>query len=443
LTAAPPQDLDAEAAVLGSCLLFGARGVRAAAEEGLRPDDFYREQHAVVFAAMVRLEDRGEEVDHLTVIGQLRSEQKLTAAGGRAGVEMHAASAPEAGNIRQYARMVVESAKWRGRQVAGRRQLQAVETRDEDEWTAAVADADAADRGAMESIVDPADDFMAWYQSDRRGLPTPFEELTRAIGGGFLPGETSVLGGWPGFGKTVFGDQCVLKAREAGARCHVYVSEMQTAARTARMVARMSGVPWHAIRDRKANSDQWRRMIKVLPDLPATYDMIAGWPVERLCRHIRRNGWDFCIVDSASRIPHRDTQELARASGALADVAMQTGCHIILVVQLNLERAKGAVRPSPTGRDLLGTGAWFQDARNVLFVHRAQRVEKDGGEERAIALNHGHVYADKATHGEPAQSWVAVTFDTARMRYVERETAASSNGSLTHPKDAKGEEMVF
>lgn len=75
-----PNDLEAEQAVLGSMLLdsdaaFGAMEV-------LKPDNFYREEHKIIFTAMVNLFGRTEPIDVITVKDELSLMGKLDVCGG-------------------------------------------------------------------------------------------------------------------------------------------------------------------------------------------------------------------------------------------------------------------------------------------------------------------------------------------------------------------------
>jgi DnaB helicase-like protein len=71
-TTVPPHSLDAERSVLGALLVLGDELLEPiAAEDQLRPEHFYRDQHALVFAAMLALHQRHEPIDTLTVCNQL------------------------------------------------------------------------------------------------------------------------------------------------------------------------------------------------------------------------------------------------------------------------------------------------------------------------------------------------------------------------------------
>src|SRR5580698_10192098 len=64
---APPHNIDAEESVLGEILLSERAMYSLVIEEGLRAEDFYRERHRVIFAAMLGLYERSEAIDTVTV----------------------------------------------------------------------------------------------------------------------------------------------------------------------------------------------------------------------------------------------------------------------------------------------------------------------------------------------------------------------------------------
>jgi replicative DNA helicase len=106
------ENLQAEESVLGAVLLSDT-ALPALVEEGLRREDFYREQHRLIFAAMLDMHERGEPVDALTLVARLDRTGRLEDAGGRAAIELLASSVPQVGSYRQYARIVIDAARER------------------------------------------------------------------------------------------------------------------------------------------------------------------------------------------------------------------------------------------------------------------------------------------------------------------------------------------
>src|SRR5579859_7857300 len=76
----PPQNLEAEQAVLGSMLI--ERPAVEKAGEILKPEDFYRDAHRFIFEAMMALAERDEPVDLITLPEELNSRNLFESVGG-------------------------------------------------------------------------------------------------------------------------------------------------------------------------------------------------------------------------------------------------------------------------------------------------------------------------------------------------------------------------
>jgi replicative DNA helicase len=107
----PPQNMEAEQGVLGSMLLD--RDAIAIVVEGLRPEDFYRDAHRVIFEAMLELFERGEPVDLITVTNRLAGMGKLDDIGGSAYLASLPNVVPTAANADFYAGIVLEKSMLR------------------------------------------------------------------------------------------------------------------------------------------------------------------------------------------------------------------------------------------------------------------------------------------------------------------------------------------
>src|SRR3954452_16313258 len=108
--AAPPHSLAAEESVLGAILLTDATLYGLVIHEGLKPEDFYRRRHAVIYEGMLELYGASEPVDALTVTEHLERMGRLEDAGGAAYIDGLAMATPNAANARHYAEIVKERA---------------------------------------------------------------------------------------------------------------------------------------------------------------------------------------------------------------------------------------------------------------------------------------------------------------------------------------------
>src|SRR5690625_3214898 len=104
----PPHNIEAEQAVIGA--IFLEPEAFASASELLMPDDFYRAGHQRIFATMMKLSDKGEPIDLVTVTTLLSNEHTLDEVGGVSYLTDLAGSVPTAANIEYYSKIVEEKA---------------------------------------------------------------------------------------------------------------------------------------------------------------------------------------------------------------------------------------------------------------------------------------------------------------------------------------------
>lgn len=111
----PPHSIENERAVLGCILLDGAVGGRIwpAILQSLTPDSFYREQHSIIYAAMLALNDRDIPCDLLLIVEELERRGQLEKA-GNADYLTQLALAPQSHfNGSYYAEIVARKAEAR------------------------------------------------------------------------------------------------------------------------------------------------------------------------------------------------------------------------------------------------------------------------------------------------------------------------------------------
>ncbi len=224
----PPQDLEAERAVLGSILLDNEAAYVAI--ELLQADDFYRPAHAQVFTAVVELTTRSEPIDVVTLSSALSAKGQLEGIGGLAALVGLSESVPTSANIKHYGELVRKKAMLR-RLIAAATQIVR----------------DAYDSPNPEEQVDVAEKMIFDIAKDkaRQGI-TPISEIVatafklieklaeekRAITGvgtgifgldkltaGLQPSDLIIVAGRPSMGKTAFSLGIALHAAtSAGAK---------------------------------------------------------------------------------------------------------------------------------------------------------------------------------------------------------------------------------
>jgi len=221
---APPHSLEAEQSVLGGILLSDRAMYGLVIEEGLKPEDFYRERHRLIYESMLLLYRDSEPIDVLTVSEHLRAAGKLEEAGGKAAIDELTGGVPGLGGIRRYAQIVREHALMR-RLLTTTYEIQASVLNHE------AAPRDLVERAERAMLEVAHDDRQKDFRSideilveelkkmeklsregtSLTGTPSGFRDLDD-ITGGFQPGNLIVIAARPSMGKCNSGSTLVYDA---------------------------------------------------------------------------------------------------------------------------------------------------------------------------------------------------------------------------------------
>lgn len=216
----PPQNLEAERAALGAMLLN--RQAVAIGIESLRATDFYRPEHAKVFAAISVLARKGNPVDLVTVVDELRRLKVLKDVGGEGSVAAICDSVASVANAEYYCRIVAEMSGLRECIEAGEEiQRMAYDT------TRPARDIIARaheriyklyrlrEKSGWQQLAEGLGKFFAKLDSTHTpgtpmvGLPTGIKYLDQ-LTTGLQPGDLNILAGRPSQGKAQPLDALVL-----------------------------------------------------------------------------------------------------------------------------------------------------------------------------------------------------------------------------------------
>jgi replicative DNA helicase len=219
----PPQNEEAETSVLGAILLSEQALDGLQIDIKLRPEDFYRGRHQLIYQAMLRLKDKAdpEPIDALTVTEQLGRTGELEEAGGTAYVHSLPNLVPSAGNVRHYGRIVKNHALMRRLLDTTRRIQDDVFTFEgppkellelaESELFKIAHDERAGELRAIEDVLHDELDKLERISREgisMTGTPSGFNDLDE-LTGGFQPGNLIVLAARPAMGKCLAGDTLI------------------------------------------------------------------------------------------------------------------------------------------------------------------------------------------------------------------------------------------
>ena len=413
---APPQNLEAEQSVLGAVLLSDTALPAMIIDERLHPEDFYREAHGTVFAAMLDLHNGGEPVDALTLVEHLKQAGKLEEAGGRAAIELLASSVPAVGHVRHYARIVRENAMLR-RLLRAAYDIQArVHSHDApprelvdiaERSILEVAHEDSRkDFRAINDVLDVEITKLEQLSQEGKavtGTPSGFDDLD-GITGGFQPGNLIILAARPSMGKSAlmanFAEHAALGASKAVALFSLEMSESELAQR---FIASQASIKGDDLRKGRVPATRWGKIMEAsnrLAKSPLFIDDSSDLSVLDVRAKARRllqqhpDGLGLILIDylqlmrGDGRTDSR-VEQIGQISRGLKTLARELDTPVIALSQLN-RGVEQRTDKRPVLSDLRESGCLAGETRVFLpdagvYIRIDQLVGKR--DFRVMALN--------------------------------------------------------
>jgi len=407
----PPQNIDAEQSVLGAMLL--ERDAIFRVMEFLKPDDFYRESHRIIYEAIIELAEGGSPVDLITVTDLLRDKGELEKVGGVTYVATLANLVPTAANAEYYARIVEEKSLTRSLiSVTTRIASRGYEGADSPEELLDEAERSILELGQRRStstftpikdiLVDTFENIEHVYNNRGKitGVPTGFIELDRMTNG-FQRGDLIILAARPSMGKTAF---AILVGQYAALKHQVPVAifslEMSKEQLVQRMLCSEAMVDAHKVRTGNLSDEDWSKLseaARYLSRAPIYLDDTGASTVREMRSKARRlkaeKGLGLVIIDylqlmSGGKRTENRQQEIADISRNLKGLAKELGVPVVALSQLS-RAVESRTDKHPMMSDLRESGSIEQDADLIMFIYRDeyynQESEKKGIAEIIIA----------------------------------------------------------
>lgn len=389
----PPQDQQAEQAVLGALMIRPS--LIPDVTSVLRGPDYYRPAHEQIHDAIVDLWQRKEPVDMVTVATELQRKGALQQVGGAPYLHELCAGVPVASSAVYYAETVLDTSLRRRLLEAGQAvQQMALEAQDatqaaqdaQQRLAEAVEQARTADAGT--SVGEAVDDALEWLDSPVEGADTPWPDVTR-LTNGLLSGQMVTVAARPGGGKSlVLKDVGLFTARQ-GKPVHIATLEMSRNEYLARILASLGGVNLSNMLRRQMSEGEWQRVAEassMVRELPLYLDdrerqtmaqiRASARQTERRYGPLGLIGIDYAqLVQPADRRIPRE-QQVAQISRDTKMMAKEFGCPVLLLAQLN----RGNVTrsdPTPMVSDLRESGSLEQDSDQVWLLHRPDQYGED------------------------------------------------------------------
>jgi len=403
----PPHSVEAEQSVLGGLLLEASALDKIA--DLVSEDDFYRQEHRLIYRQIVRLSEQARPVDVITVAEALEIAGELDKAGGLPYLGSLAQNVPSAANIRRYGEIVRERSIMRklvevGTEIAssaynpvGR---DAATLLDEAEGRVfEIAEAGARGKQGFLPIspllVQVLERVETLYardsQSDVTGIATGFTDLDKMTSG-LQPGDLVIVAGRPSMGKTAFSINIAENvALDSKLPVAIFSMEMGATQLAMRMLGSVGKLNQHELRTGRLQDDDWGRLTHALGMLdvaPIHIDESAALSSLDLRARARRlhrqnNGLGLIVVDylqlmssPGNKVSENRATEISEISRSLKSLAKELHVPVIALSQLNRSLEQ---RPNkrPVMSDLRESGAIEQDADLILFIYRDEVYNSD------------------------------------------------------------------
>ena len=401
----PPHSIEAEQSVLGGLLLEGTAWDLVS--DRLVDEDFYRQDHRLIYQAIRRVYDQGRPCDLITVAECLEQAEELDRAGGMAYLGLLAGGVASAVNIAAYADIVRERAIARhlisvGSNIAdsgfhpqGRPIAELLDAAESQVFE--IAERGARARSGFSAIKDllptVVERLDALYRSGTAmtGVSTGFTDLDRMTSG-MHPAELIIVAGRPSMGKTSFAmnmvESVAIRARQPVA---VFSMEMPAEQLALRMISSLGRVDAHRVRTGQLHDDDWPRVTSAVTLLGEASIFIDDTPSlspmdlrARARRLKRQHGLGLIVVDylQLMQVPgakENRVLEISEISRSLKALAKELSVPVIALSQLNRSLE---TRPNkrPVMSDLRESGAIEQDADVILFIYRDEVYNEDSAD---------------------------------------------------------------
>lgn len=390
----PPQNLEAEQAVLGTILLQDQSLIKIV--ETLEPNDFYRDAHKLIFRAMLHLFENREPHDIITVSNLLKDQNKLDQVGGPAYLASLTDIIPFSGTLVHHAHIIRQKSVLR-KLIQTTSEVAARCYQEQDDIDSLVDEAERtifeiaqSKKGQgfmpMSTIVPRALDRIEKLFARKEhvtGVATGFTDLDHMTAG-FQPSDLIILAGRPSMGKTALAMNMVQHAAIVDKKpVAVFSLEMSMDQLALRMLCSIGRVDSQRVRTGRLNKRDWPNLTRatgILSNAMIYIDDTPGLSVLDMRAKARRLKSEFnlgmVVIDYLQLMQGRSnsenrTQEISEISRSLKAMAKELDVPVIALSQLNRSLES---RPDkrPKLSDLRESGAIEQDADVILFIYREE-----------------------------------------------------------------------
>ncbi|WP_119327509.1 replicative DNA helicase [Companilactobacillus musae] len=398
----PPNDKDAEQAVLGA--VFLSQDALIEAMEYVEADDFYQHANQLVFQAMMNLNDEEEPVDVVTVQNELDRLNQIEDIGGVSYLAELASAVPTAANTTYYAKIVKNKSTLRRlinaatgivqRSFEGDEDVDSIIDQSEKEIMDVSENRNHKGFRRISDVVKSSFeeiDKLYDQDSDVTGLSTGYKDLD-AMTTGLHKDELVILAARPGVGKTAFALNLAQNAAtKSNATVAIFSLEMGAESLVNRMLCSEGSIDANALRTGKLDENQWNSLVVAMGSLSRTNVYIDDTPgikmaeIRSKCRRLLKESGqlDLVIIDYLQLIEgtgqENRQQEVSVISRNLKKLAKELHVPIIALSQLS-RGVEARQDKRPMLSDIRESGSIEQDADIVAFLYRDDYYRDEDGD---------------------------------------------------------------
>lgn len=435
----PPNNFEAEQAVLGSALIDSEAAISIIGR--LEEADFYNATHRNIFKAIYELIKNSKSVDFLTVADELERKNELTEVGGISYVQSLTNIVPSAASVSHYIEIVKRNSVLRQIISVCGNAINNAYGDDADERILGEAEkslyeiGEKGQNGALERLGDSVEKVISKFEdiyrnSAPKGLKTDFYQIDKIIGG-LQKSDLIILAARPGVGKTSLAMNIVSNAAlKYGAKCAIFSLEMSREQLTQRMLCSVANVSMAKALRGELSQKEWSQLGEAQKKLKEADiyvdDNAMNTPSKVLakCRRLsHEKGLDLVVIDyiglmkSDEKTESRQN-EVASISRQLKILAKEINVPVLTLCQLNrsVEQRPDGKPGKPRLSDLRDSGSIEQDADMVWFIHRdmssseAKELDATGGDYTA------EIMIAKFRNGQPGSAFLG--WDGSRTTFV-------------------------
>ncbi len=406
----PPHNKDAEMAVLGSIMI--EKNSIARVLDILTPDDFYMNEHGIIFRAMMDLFDKNAPLDILSLQGHLEEHKLLEKAGNASYLATLVNSVASPASIAHYAAIVKKKRVLRDL-ISSAYSIGELGYREGDDVEILLDEAERRIFGisqhSLRQKFAPVRDALdeAWERIDMlhkgqgvlRGIPTGFQKLDSLLSG-LQKSDLVILASRPSLGKTTLALDI---ARNAAVNHKIPVAifslEMSTQQLVDRFIAAEAHVDLWKLRTGhlSESSDDFVRIndaLARLAEAPIYIDDAATNTVLQMRAMARRLQAEvnlgLIVVDYLQLMQSHRTydsmvQQITDISRSLKQLARELDVPVLALSQLSRAVEQ---RPNQVPRlsDLRESGSIEQDADVVMFIYREDKVKRESSRKNVAEI---------------------------------------------------------